>query len=225
MTTRIIIADDHNIVREGFRLVLEAQQDFLVVGEASDGLEAIRLVEKIKPDVLVVDLMMPGLNGLEVARQLKGVTYIVVLSMHNNEAYVLEALRNGVLGYVLKDASTNELIKAVRFAARGMRYLSEPFTEKAIEAYVQLAESGIIDPYEGLTNREHEVLNFVAQGYNNAKIGETLNISPRTVEVHRSNLMHKLGFRNQADLIRFALKKGILPMEEEVSLKDNHKRN
>jgi DNA-binding NarL/FixJ family response regulator len=224
MTIRIIIADDHNIVREGFRLVLEAQKDFQVVGEARDGLEAIRLVEKIEPDVLVVDLMMPGVNGLEVARQLKGHTHIVVLSMHNNEAYVLEALRNGVLGYVLKDASTKELVKAVRYAARGQRYLSEPFTEKAIDVYLQLADSGIVSPYEGLTNREHEVLHFVAQGYNNTKIGETLNISPRTVEVHRSNLMHKLGFRNQADLIRFALKKGILPMEDDDSLKDNPPR-
>ncbi len=218
MTIRIIIADDHHIVREGFRMVMETQQDFLVIGEASDGIEAIQMVEKLKPDVLILDLMMPGLSGLEVARQVNKQTHIVVLSMHNNEAYVIEALRYGVYGYVLKDSTTKELVKAVRFASKGLRYLSEPFAAKAIDAYAQMAESDVFDPYKELTNREREVLYFVAQGKNNAEIGDKLSISARTVEVHRANLMHKLGFRNQADLIRFALKKGILSMDDDNPL-------
>jgi DNA-binding NarL/FixJ family response regulator len=213
MTIKIVLADDHHIVREGFRMVLEAQPDFLVIGEASDGIEAVRVVESLKPDVLVVDLMMPGLNGLEVAHQLRNKVRIVVLSMHNNEAYVIEALKNGVYGYVLKDATSKEFVQAVQYAAAGKRYLSAPFSEKPIENYIQDSETDVQDPYDLLTNREREILYLVAQGNSNTEIGELLHISSRTVEVHRANLMRKLNFHTQADLIRYALKRGILPMD------------
>jgi DNA-binding NarL/FixJ family response regulator len=208
------LADDHHIVREGFRLVLEAQPDFQVIGEASAGIEAVRMVETLRPDVLVLDLMMPGINGLEVTRQVRALTKVVILSMHNNEAYVLEALRNGAFAYVLKDATTKELIQAIIATSHGQRYLSAPFAERAIEVYSRLAENQDTDPLNAITNREREVMILVAQGHSSPQIGEMLNISPRTVEVHRANLMRKLNFRSQADLIRFAIKHGLLTINE-----------
>ena len=214
MTIRIVLADDHNIVREGFRLVLEAQPDFQVVGEASAGIEAIRMVEMLRPDVLVLDLMMPGINGMEVIRQVRALTKVVILSMHNNEAYVLESLRNGAHGYVLKDATTKELIQAVIAASHGQRYLSAPFAERAIEVYSRLTDNLETDPLDLITNREREVMILVAQGNSSPQIGEMLGISPRTVEVHRANLMRKLNFRSQTDLIRFAIKHGLLTITE-----------
>jgi DNA-binding NarL/FixJ family response regulator len=215
MTIKLVLADDHHIVRDGFKLVLESQQDFQVIGEASNGLEAKQLTEQLKPDVLVLDLMMPMLNGLEVTRQVRDITHVVILSMHNNEAYVIEALRNGAFGYVLKDSTKTELITAVRKAALGQRYLSSPFAEKAIEVYSQMAQSEESDPYNTLTNREREIFQLVAEGHSNNDIGTTLSISPRTVEVHRANLMRKLNFKSQVDLIRFAIKRGIIPEDSE----------
>jgi len=214
---RILLADDHRIVREGFRALLQAQADFEIVGETGDGLETVRLVEQHKPQVLVLDLMMPGLNGLEVARQVTQRvprTRIVVLSMHANEAYVLEALKNGACAYVLKDAGTAELVRAVREANAGRRYLSPPLSEPAIDNYIQRARtSDSLDLYDTLTNREREVLQLASEGHTNAEIATRLFISPRTVETHRANVMHKLGLRSQIDLVRYALQRGILPME------------
>lgn len=213
MTIKLVLADDHHVVREGFKMVLESQDDFLVIGEASDGLEAKRLVEQLKPDVLVVDLMMPGINGLEVVRQVNKLTRVVVLSMHNDEAYVVEALRNGALGYVLKDSTKFELITAIRKAAENQHYLSEPFAKKAIEMYTKMASVEDSDPYSTLTTREREVLQLVAQGLSNNEVGLKLSISPRTVEVHRANVMRKLDLKSQADLIRFALKRGLMGLD------------
>jgi len=158
--------------------------------------------------------MLPGLGGLEVTRQIRKrsrKTRVVILSMHANEAYVLEALRNGAAGYVLKDASAAELIKAVREAVAGRRYLSPPLSNPAIEAYAQKMQGDVEDIYETLTTREREVLHLAAEGYTNAEIGKRLFISPRTVEIHRASMMQKLAIRNQTDLIRYALKRGILP--------------
>ena len=208
---RIVLADDHTVVREGFRMVLETQDEFQVVGEARDGLEAIRLVEQLKPDVLVVDLMMPGINGLEVVRQVRKLTRTVVLTMHDHEAYVLEALRNGAYGYVLKDATTRELVEAIQKAAIGQRFLSAPFADKAIELYAQMNTNENGDPYESLTDREREVLQLVGQGHSNQVVGEMLKISSRTVEVHRAKLMRKLNIKSQTDLIRYAIQRGIIP--------------
>jgi len=214
--TTIVLADDHQVVRNGLRVLLEAEPDFSVVGEAGDGLEAVRLVERLQPDVLVLDLMMPGLNGLEVARQVSQrspQTRVVILSMYDNEAYVLEALRAGAAAYVLKESTSAELVRAIREAVAGRRYLSPPLSERAIEIYIQKAESAALDPYETLTAREREVLHLVAEGHTNAEIAARLFVSPRTVETHRANLMRKLGLHTQTDLIRYALRRGILPME------------
>ena len=215
--TTIVLADDHHIVRQGMRALLEAEPDFRLVGEAGDGLETVQLVERLRPDVLVLDLMMPGLNGLEVTRQVgkrSPQTRVVILSMHANEAYVLEALRNGAVGYVLKDASVTELVQAVREVTAGRRYLSPPLSERAIDAYVGRAKEATLDRYETLTDREREVLHLVAEGCTNAAIAARLSISPRTAETHRANMMRKLGLHTQTDLIRYALRRGIIPMED-----------
>jgi len=211
--TTIILADDHRVVRQGLRALLEIEADFKIIGESGDGLETIQLVEQLHPDVLVLDLMMEGINGLEVARQLSkraAKTGIVILSMHNNEAYVIEALKAGAKAYVLKEATSAELVRAVREAAIGRRYLSAPLSEQAIEAYTQKANGCNQEREAMLTTREREVLHLAAQGLTNAEIGARLYISRRTVEVHRTNMMQKLGLRTQTDLIRYALQRGIL---------------
>jgi two-component system, NarL family, response regulator NreC len=212
----IVLADDHQVVRQGLRAILEAERDLRVVGEAANGLEAVDLTERLKPDVLIVDVMMPSLNGLEVARQVgqrAPQTRVVVLSMYANEAYVLEALKNGAVAYVLKDSCADDLVQAVRQATTGRYYLSSPLSERAIDAYVRNAKDSALDPYDTLTGREREVLQLVAEGQTSAQIATRLFISPRTVETHRANLMRKLGLSTQVDLVRYALKRGILPME------------
>jgi DNA-binding NarL/FixJ family response regulator len=215
--TTIVLADDHQIVRQGLRALLEAEPDLSIVGETGDGLEAVDLVERLQPDVLVVDLMMPGLNGLEVTRQVRKrsrQTYVVILSMHDNEAYVLEGLRNGAAGYVLKESNTTDLVQAIREVTAGRRFLSTPLSERAIEIYMQKAESTTLDLYETLTTREREILHLAAEGYSYKEIGARLTISPRTAETHRTNLMRKLGLSTQTDLIRYALQRGILPIDD-----------
>ena len=214
--TTIVLADDHPVVRRGLRALLEAVPDFRVAGETGDGLEAVRLVEELRPQVLVLDLMMPGVGGLEVARQVNHrfpTTRVVILSMHANEAYVLEALRNGASGYVLKDAGGGELVQAVRAVVAGGRYLSPPLSERAIAAYVERAKSAPLDPVGELTTREREVFGLAAEGQSSADIAARLGISPRTAETHRANLMRKLGLHNQTDLVRFAIRQGILPSD------------
>jgi DNA-binding NarL/FixJ family response regulator len=213
----LVLAEDHHIVRQGIRSLLEAEADFKVIGEVSDGLEAVRMVESLHPDILVLDLMMGGLNGLEVARQVSKhspKTAIIILSMYNNEAYVLEALRAGAKGYILKDSTAAELVKAVREAIIGRHYLSMSLSERAIESYVEKSKETYLDPYDTLTTREREVLHLAAQSCTNAEIAERLYISRRTVEVHRANVMHKLGLRSQPQLIRYAMKRGILPPDD-----------
>ncbi len=215
--TTIVLADDHHVVRQGLRALLEAESDFNVVGEAGDGLEALQMVELLKPNVLVLDLMMPGLNGLEVTRQTikhTSQTRVVILSMYANEAYVLEALGNGASAYVVKDSSSADLVLAVREVALGRRYLSPPLSDRAIEVYQEKAKAATLDKYETLTTREREVLQLTAEGHTSAEIAGRLGISSRTAETHRSNLMHKLDLHTQADLIRYALRRGIIPMEE-----------
>ncbi len=212
----IVLADDHDVVRRGLQFILETEPDFDIVGEAANGLETIRIVEQLQPDVLVVDVMMPGISGLEVSRRVVEVaprTNVVVVSMYANEAYVMEALQSGAKAYVLKNSTQDELIPAVREVAIGRRYISEALAD-TIESYMKKAKDGVIsDSYEMLSNRERAVLHLAAEGLTSAEIAERLFLSPRTIEDHRSSMMHKLGLRTHVDLVRYALRRGILPMD------------
>jgi two-component system, NarL family, response regulator NreC len=217
MTVTVLLADDHPIVRQGLRHLLEAEPDLKVVGEASDGLQAVQLTEKFKPNVLIVDMMMPDLNGLEVLRQVKDrspATCCIVLSMQSADVYVVEALKAGALGYVLKETGPSELVNAVQQVIGGRRYLSPRLSERLIDVLLQAAEDLTHDPYETLTNREREVLQMAAEGMTTSAIAKRLSISPRTAELHRGRMMDKLGLNNQTELIRYALKRGILPMDD-----------
>lgn len=209
----IFLADDHPIVRQGLRMLLDAEPGFNVIGESGDGLEAAEIVERLKPDVLIVDVMLPGLSGLDVTRHVRKrapATRVIVLSMYDNEAYVIQALKNGAMGYVLKDALSDQILEAIREAVEGRRYLSPPLSDRVIEANVSRAEISAEDSYEALTHREREVLHLAAEGRTSSEIADRLGISPRTAEAHRGNLMHKLGLRNQTDLVRYAVRRGIL---------------
>jgi len=217
MGMTIILADDHDVVRQGLRLLLEAQDDFHVIAEAADGYGAITLVKAQRPDVLIVDLIMPDLSGLEVTRQVRQQvpdTRIIILSMYSDESYVLEALKNGAVGYVLKGSSADCLLRSVREVAAGRHYLSPPLSEYAIQAYLRQAQTAPLDPYETLSTREREVLQLSAQGQSTGDIAAQLFISPRTVESHRANLMRKLGLHGQTDLVRYALRRGLLPLNQ-----------
>jgi two-component system, NarL family, response regulator NreC len=216
MTVTVLLADDHPIVRQGLRHLLEAESDVTIVGEASDGLQAVQLIEKFKPNVLIVDIMMPDLNGLEVLRQVKErspATCCIVLSMQSADVYVVEALKAGALGYVLKETGPSELVNAVQQVVQGHRYLSPRLSERLIDVLLETTEKVIADPYQTLTNREREVLQMASEGLSTSEIAKRLSISPRTAELHRGRMMNKLGLRNQTELIRYALKRGILPLD------------
>jgi DNA-binding NarL/FixJ family response regulator len=210
----IVIADDHHIVRRGLRALLQAERDIEVVGEAANGLEAVAAVDRLKPRVLLLDLMMPGIGGLEVARQVRRRspdTRVVILSMYASEGYLLEALKNGVSAYVLKGADTADLLTAVREAAAGRRHLSAIQSERAV---ARIEKGGAtMDPYDTLTTREREILHLVAEGGTNAQVGERLGISPRTADTHRTNLMRKLDLHSHAQVVRYAMQRGIISAE------------
>ncbi len=212
--TTIVLADDHQVLREALRLLLETQPDFQVIAETGGGLEALQLTEKHKPDVLIVDMMMPGLSGLEVARRTKRVspaTRVIVLSMYDAESYVVESLQAGVAGYVLKKSSSGELVFAIRQSLQGNLYLSPSLNERAIQAYMQRSqESRAEDPFDSLTEREREIFQLAAEGLSNPQIAEKLSLSARTVEMHRGNLMKKLGLKSQTDLVKYAVKRGMI---------------
>ena len=212
MTIRLVLADDHPVVREGLRALLESDPDFSVVGQADNGVEVLPLIDELRPDVVVVDLMMPGRNGIEVTRELAqrpDAPPVLILSVHESEAYVLEALRSGAGGYVLKQAPAAELALGIRAVASGVRYLDAPLTERALDAYARRA-GGAPDPYDRLTPREQEVLALAAEGHSNADIGARLFISRRTVESHRGRAMRKLGLRSHVELVLFAVRRGIV---------------
>ena len=216
MTVRVLLADDHPIVLQGLRRLLESKSDFLVVGETGDGLEVLPLAEQYKPDVLIVDLMMPGLNGLEVTRQvcqrLKGIR-VIVLTMHKDYGYVIQALQNGASGYVIKDTGPTELVEAIHQVMQGRRYLSQAISVRFNDQTLSHPEKQLEDLYNLLTNREREVLQLVAEGYTGQEIAKRLSISPRTAEQHRANVMRKLGLQNQREIVRYAIKKGILSID------------
>lgn len=210
--TSIVLADDHHVVRQGLRALLEAAPDLAVVGEAADGAAAVEMTVRLVPDVLILDLVMPG-NGLEVLRQVMQQaprTRVIVLSMHSSEAYVVEALKAGASAYVVKDATASDLARAVREVTAGRRYLSPPLSERAIDAYASRALAATAEPHEALTARETEVLRLAARGLSLQQIALELSISPRTAETHRANFMRKLGLHSQTDVVRYAIRHGIL---------------
>ena len=209
-----MLAEDHHIVREGIRVLLENQPDFSVIGEAGDGMTAAQITEELKPDILLVDLMMPVLNGLEVTRKAAKATpdtKVIVLSMYRNEPYVIEALRNGARGYVLKESSVTDLVDAIRSVAEGHRYLSPTLSDRAIDNYLEKTRGMPLDAYDTLSTREREVLQLLAEGCSNAEVAARLLISTRTAEAHRANMMRKLCLQTHTDLIKYAFKKGLLP--------------
>jgi two-component system, NarL family, response regulator NreC len=216
----IVLAEDHHLVRQSLRVLLETEPRFAVLGDTADGLAVVDLVESLRPDILIADLMMPGLGGMEVTRQVSKrtpTTRVIILSMRMNEGHVLEALKSGARGYVRKDATAEDLMRAVRDVAAGRMYLSPPFSDKAIEAYRERAAQAEADPYDTLTAREREVLHLAAEGLGNTEVAERLGISPRTTETHRATFMRKLGLRRQVDLIRYALRRGILQLDPDDS--------
>lgn len=211
---RIILADDHAVMRRGLRLVLEQQEDFEVVGEASDGRAAVSLAETVKPDVAVLDITMPNLNGIEAARQISarhpGVSTIV-LSMHADESFVLRALKAGARAYVLKESAEGDLINAVRMVSEGKSFFSPVVSRMLVEDYVrQLQDRDIEDSYELLTIREREILQLIAEAKSNKEIANMLNLSLYTVETHRSNILDKLNLHSVPELILYAVRKGVI---------------
>jgi len=210
--TTVVLADDHEIVRKGVRSVLEAEKKFTVLAEVADGLAAVQAVEKHKPDLLFLDLSLPRLHGIEVLRQVRSAsphTKVLILSMHNDEPYVIEALRGGAMAYLLKGSDTAEILQAAREVLANRRFLSAPLSDWAISALVSKPAEAT-DPLATLSPREREVLQYAAEGLGNSEIAEKLFLSPRTTETHRTNLMRKLNLQSQTDLVRFAIRKGLI---------------
>jgi DNA-binding NarL/FixJ family response regulator len=210
----ILLADDHAVMRTGLRLVLERQPDFEVVGEASDGREAVAMAQKLLPDVLVMDIGMPNLNGIEAVRQLAAAApsvAVVILSMHSDESYVLRALKAGAKAYLLKESAEADLIGAIRAVSSGKAFFSPAVSRMLVEDYVrQLQDREIEDSYELLTTREREILQLIAEGKSNKEVAAILNLSLYTVETHRGNLMEKLGLHTVPELILYAVRKGVI---------------
>jgi two-component system, NarL family, response regulator NreC len=211
---RILLVDDHKLMRSGLRVLLEQQSDMAVVGEASDGREAVALAGSLKPDVVVMDIGMPNLNGIEAAHQMTqsfSEIAVVMLSMHSDESYVLRALKAGAKGYLLKDSAESDLIRAVKAVAESKSFFSPAVSKVLLDDYVRkLKRSGAEDAYDLLTPREREVLQLVAEGKSNKDIANLLNLSVYTVETHRSNIMEKLNLHGIPELILYAVRKGII---------------
>jgi len=208
--TTIVLADDAHLVRQGLRALLERESDFSIVGEAETGPQAVRTVQKLRPDILTIEILLPELHGLEVLKQVKALsdTEVVVVSTHSNATYVLESLKLGAMGYVLKDSPSTEFIAAVRCAARGEHFLSKAIRNCTLEATIGRTCLG--GDNDKLTMRERVVLELAAEGLTNGEIAIRLSISRRTVESHRASLMQKMGLRSQTDLVRFAIRNNII---------------
>jgi DNA-binding NarL/FixJ family response regulator len=212
---RILLADDHTLVRAGIHGLLQGLSGVEVVGEAGDGQEALRLAETLRPDVVLMDVGMPGLNGLEVAGRLATLDAsirVIILSMHTSEEYVLRALRAGCAGYLLKASAVAELEVAVRAVARGESYLSPAVSKRVVDDYVSRT-GGATDPLDALTPRQREILQLAAEGHSSKEIAERLGVSYRTVEAHRAQLMERLGVHDLAGLVRFAVRVGLIRPE------------
>ncbi|MGA3027958.1 MAG: response regulator transcription factor [Bryobacteraceae bacterium] len=211
---RILLADDHSILREGLRMLLERQNEFAVVGDASNGREAVEMAEACDPDVVIMDLAMPGLNGIEATRRITARnpgTAVVILSMHSDESYILRSLKAGARAYLLKDSLKTDLMDAVRAAVRGKSFFSPKVSQVLKEDYVnELAARGAEDTWDLLTDREREILQLVAEGKTNKEIAAVLNISPFTIDTHRSHILQKLNLHSAPELILYAVRKGII---------------
>lgn len=210
---RILLADDHTILRDGIKSLLENDPNIVVVGEAENGHAAVKLACQLEPDVVLMDIAMPILNGLEATRQIKRdvpKVKVLILSMHDDDAYIQQALTYGAMGYILKDASASELLSAIFTVHKGEAVLSPPITRLVIEDYLRWGGIQNNSTYNGISPREHEVLQLIAEGYNNKEIAKILSIAIKTVQTHRSNLMKKLDLHDNGELIKYAIQKKII---------------
>ena len=212
-----MLADDHTLLRQGIRLLLETQSEMLVVGEATNGREAIEAVRRLQPDIVLMDISMPELNGLEATRIIKRElprTQVVILTMHETDEYLAQILQAGATGYVLKQAADHDLIEAVKIASRGDIYLYPKIANRLVSDYLKRLEAGAPDPhdaaYDSLTQREREILKLIAQGNTNKTIAESLSLSPKTVENHRYSLMNKLNAHDRGELVKYAIRAGLI---------------
>lgn len=214
LQTRVLIAEDHAIVREGIRMILGAEPDFEVVGEAKDGEEAMQLARTLRPDVVVMDISMPHVSGVEATREIKRTlpdTHVLILTMHEEESYVFQLLQLGASGYVLKRAAATDLVDAVRAAARGEAFLYPSVARSVVQDYLDRLRTGeASERYDGLTDREREILVLLAEGLTNAQIADRLYISVKTVQTHRSHIMEKLDLHDRSLLVRYAVRKGLI---------------
>ena len=211
---RIVLGDDHTLVRQGVRKILEARPDWSVVAEAGDGREAVRRTLELEPDVAVLDIGMPLLNGIEATRQITrkspGV-HVLIVSMHSDEAYITQALQAGATGYLLKDSADTDLLRAVADVAAGRSFMSPVVARVMLDDYVRhLAKKGIVDRYDALSEREREIFQLVAEGHSNKEIADILSISPATVETHRAHVLQKLDLHNTAEVVLYAVRRGVI---------------
>ena len=217
MSITVFLADDHAVVRDGLRFLLEAQQDIQVIGDAANGREAVRQITELCPDVVVMDIAMPELNGIEAARQVHELcpsTQVVMLSMHSTAEYVFRALHAGARGYLLKESAGVEVVNAVRAVCAGNRYLSHKISDQVMDEYLRQRETVEAEnPLSRLSPREREILQLVAEGKSSAEIGAMLSLSPKTIETYRSRLMEKLGLGDLASLIKFAILHGLTSLD------------
>jgi len=217
MTITVLLADDHAVVRDGLRLLLEAQGDIKVVGDAANGHEAVHQVERLRPDVVVMDIAMPELNGIEATQQIREgcpSAQVVILSMHYTSEHIFRALQAGARGYLLKESAGIEVVNAVRTVQAGHRYLSQKISDKVIDNYVHQREAAeTTSPLARLSPRERQVLQLVAEGKSSAEIASVLSLSHKTVETYRSRLMQKLGISDLPSLVKFAIRQGLIPLE------------
>jgi DNA-binding NarL/FixJ family response regulator len=211
---RILLADDHGVVRKGLRFLLEQDTGMTVIGEAADGREAVRLAEELSPAVIVMDIAMPLLNGIDATALIlkrSPTTGVIMLSMHSDEGYLVRALSAGAKGYLLKDSAEEDLVRAVQTVASGRPFFSPRIAQALLDDYVRsLQQRGVEDSYDLLTDREKEVLQLLAEGKTNKEVASLLNLSPYTVETHRTNLMQKLGLHNTAEIVLYAVRKKII---------------
>jgi DNA-binding NarL/FixJ family response regulator len=212
--TRILLADDHGVVRKGLRFLLESESDLEVVGEAADGCEAVEMAAKLDPHVIVMDIGMPRLNGIDATTQIVRAhphIAIVILSVHSDETYLVRTLSAGAKGYLLKDSAEEDLVRAIRSVSQGRPFFSPAIAKTLLEDYVRmLQQSGVSDSYELLTDREKQVLQLLAQGKTNKDVAGLLDLSPYTVETHRTRIMQKLNLHNTAEIVLYAVRKKLV---------------